>query len=285
MQPIDQGILDRVMNYAEHLPLLIPTGRVHVQLMEELEKGSGRVPYYLLFFTDGTEEDYLNAGYVSSMTAYFLRFQGIGANVMKESPMRLYKTEYMGMRCSAALAFGNELRGKDAHRKNFREMDAPCILKEQRDHWEEEVLNFAKEHFEAIMSSVQVIRQDKWLHFMRKPSGRKSAQATMFEAGAAIAGIMAAAEDLWIDLALVNVQELLAEDTGISGEIIQGRRVLAGSSSGGKVALENPFESPEYLVSVCRRKECHGAALQLLRKYSALAENAKVPEEKFWRYA
>lgn len=286
MQPIDQEVLDRITNYAEHLPLLISSGRIHVQLMEELEKGAGRVPYYLLFFTDGTEEGYLNAGYASGMTSYFLRFQGIAASVLRESPMRIHKTEYMGMRCTAALAFGYEPKGRDAHKRNVRETEAPCILKEQRDHWEDEVLNFAKEHFEAIMSSVQVIRQDRWIHFMKKTTPRKNAQTTMFEAGAAIAGIMAAAEDLWIDLALVNVQDLLSVEAKVSGEIIQGRRVINGPVLGGRVSLENPFESPEYLISVCRRKECRGAALLLLRKYSISAELiTDVPEESLWRYA
>lgn len=285
MQPIDQRILDGVVNYVEHLPLLAAGGRIYVQVMEELEKGSGSVPYYLLLFTDGTEEGYLNAGYASNMVSYFLRFQGIGASVLRESPMRLHRAEYKGMRCTAALAFGYETKSKSVRHRDAERTESPCILKEQREHWEEEVLNFAKEHFAAVMSSVQIVRQEKWIHFMRKPAGRKNSTASMFEAGAAIAGIMAAAEELWIDLSLVNVQELIAEETG-EAKVLTARDSRTEALAGGRTSLEHPFQTPEYLISVCRRKECRSAARWLLRKYEAVPEKTlKIQKEKHWKYA
>lgn len=286
MQPIDQGILDRVVNYVEHLSLPISAGRIHIEMMEELEKGSGSVPYYMLLFTDGTEEDYFNAGYASGMASYFLRFQGISASVLRESPMRLRGAEYKGMRCTAALAFGHEPKSKETHRRAFGETETPCILREQREEWEEEVLNFSKEHFSAGLSSVQVIRQEKWIHFMRKPSGRKNSLSVMFEAGAAVAGIMASAEELWIDLALVNVQELLLDHAAETGERTVEKSRMTGARAGGKTALDNPFLADEYLVSVCRRKECRSAASWLLRNYSAASKaGRKIQKQSLWRYA
>lgn len=285
MQPIDQNVLDRVVNYVEHLALLTSGGRVYVQLMEELEKGCGSVPYYLLIFTEGTEEGYLNAGYASGMASYFLRFQGIAASVLRESPVRLHKTEYMGMHCTAALAFGHETKNRGQHRNGIRETEQPCILREQRENWEEEVLTFSKEHFSAVMSSIQAVRQEKWIHFMRKPSARKNSFSVMFEAGAAVAGVMAAAEELWIDLAIVNVRDLLQEEAREDFAAVQGKPNFSRRITDHGISSENPFMTSEYLISVCRRKECRSAALQLLREYSVAGTERGIAKSGHWKYA
>lgn len=288
MQPIDSGVLNRVVNYVEYLSLPAASGKVQVQLMEELEKGSGSVPYYLLLFAEGTEEGYLNAGYAASMASYFLRFQGIQANVLKESPLRLQKREYDGMHCLAALAFGLEAKKSDLHRSVAAASDIPCILKEQREHWAEEVLNYSKEHFAAAAGAVRIVRQEKWIHFMKKSVSRKNGNAAMFDAGCAIAGVMAAAEELWIDLALVDVCTLLheASETDCEQKVQREKNLAAGIFAGGRSATEHPFGSQEYLVSVCRRKESQGAALQLLRTYAAASEKkTDVPKRNLWKYA
>lgn len=285
MKPIDAGILDRVVKYVEHLSLPEASGTVQVQLLEELEKGTGSVPYYLLFYTDGTEAGYLNAGYAAGMAAYFLRFQGIRASVLRESPIRLNKTEYTGMRCTGAIAFGNELKEKSVYSRSVSEPELPCILKEQREHWIEEVLGFAKEHFSAGMGAVQIIRQDDWIHFVKKPAGRRNSYASMFEAGAAIAGIMAAAEELWLDLAMMDVQEILEETEQIQAVKLE-KHSVKNSFTGNRAAQENPFLSQDYVISICRRKECRNAVLQLLRKYSVQSETgSEISKRNLWKYA
>lgn len=288
MQPIDSGILERVVNYVEHLKLPVAAGKVQVQLMEELEKGSGNVPYYLLLFAEGTEEGYLNAGYAASMTSYFLHFQGIQAKVLRESSLRLQKKEYDGMHCLAALAFGLEAQKGDLHHSMTADSEIPCILKEQREYWMEEVLDYSQTHFSTTAGAVRIVCQEKWIHFMKKSVNRKCENAAMFEAGCAIAGVMAAAEELWVDLALVDVCELLNEASEAAGvSKAQREKCLTSSTfAGGRNAVGRLFESQEYLVSVCRRKECQGAALQFLRTYAAASEKkSDIPKRNLWKYA
>ena len=260
MKPIDHSILEGIVEYTEQLELPAPSGRVCVQLMEELEKGTCGVPYYLLLFTDGTEEGYLNAGYASGLAASFLRFQGITASILRESPRRTLRAEYRGMQCTAALAFGYEKKDTERDRAGADD-DQPCILREQRDHWAEEVLSFALDHFSGAMGSVRLIRQDKWIHFMRKTSSRKNAASAMFDAGAAVAAVMSSAEELWIDLKLVNARELLKEEEN------------------------NPFLAPEYLISVCKRSEYRTATARLMSGGQIRNAERRSVRGHLWKYA
>lgn len=210
LQKIDVSVLSRVVAFAENVVPLSGYSAFRVKLITSAAKKyadgiANCEPYYLLIFAGEEDRKYLNGGYAAGQTAAFLRFLGLQARVMASVPGWM-RDEQKGERCVAAVAFGQTI--PDKHHKHKEENhELPCICREFSDHWDEEVLELAKEKYPLHLANIRIVRENHCICLMQKSLVGKKTQIAEFEAGVAAAQLMAAAEELWIDLTTINLGE------------------------------------------------------------------------------
>ncbi|MDO4321539.1 MAG: hypothetical protein Q4C61_03340 [Lachnospiraceae bacterium] len=244
---IDSSILVRIMDFAEKVEPLRRPSSLRVELTESrrLKAGAdatggnskagmdaaGPAPYCLLIFSGEEEHGFLNAGYAAGQIASYLHFLGITASILPGTAQWMSQGAAEGEKCAVAVAFGHAdslaPRGKTKEK-----LEHPCISREYRENWAEEVLDFAKRSYPACSGRVRMLCKKNCICLMPKTlSGRKTAVSEL-EAGIAAANIMAAAEELWIDVVPV--------DTG----------------------------DPRCLIGLCRRKDRAGVMKEMRNTFS-----------------
>lgn len=206
-QPLERSVLEAMLRYGAQITLPEPSGKLEIGLLECVQgRKKGEAPYYLQFFSDNSREGWLNAGYAAEQTAAYMKFCGIGAVVLKEVPEYLQQQKN-GLACVAVLAFGCKAAGsKRGKGTSFQETS--CIRVEPGEQWGEEVLGFVKRHGMTGTEFTHMVFRGGRIHFLLKASARKYPQQAAVDAGILIAGIMAAAEELWIDLEMVKQKEI-----------------------------------------------------------------------------
>lgn len=206
-QPLERSVLEAMLRYGTQITLPEPSGKLEIGLQESAQgRKKGEAPYYLQFFSDNSREGWLNAGYAAGQTAAYMKFCGIGAAVLKEVPEHLQKQKD-GLACAAVLAFGCKAAGSKRG-KGFSSQETSCIRMEPGEQWGEEVLGFVKRHGLTGTEFTHMVFRGGRIHFLLKASARKHPQQAAVDAGILIAGIMAAAEELWIDLEMVKQREI-----------------------------------------------------------------------------
>lgn len=235
-QKIDSSVLMRVMAFAEEIAPLKRPSSVRVELVDSASSNvsgavSKTVPHYLLIFSGEEEYGYMNAGYAAGQLASYLHFLGISAQVQLGLEPWMYRQAAEGEKCMAAVAFGRADAGA-SHGKKKKPVEHPCISREYREDWAEEVMDFTKKSFPIRTGSVRVLCRNNCICFIPKNfSGRKTVISEL-ETGIAAANVMSAAEELWIDLVPV--------DTG----------------------------DPRCMISLCRRKDRAGVMKERRNTFS-----------------
>lgn len=207
---LEKSVIDSVVRFADQIKSPEPAGELTIRLVEHLEGGkSGRkkmeAPYYLQFFSENTREGCLNAGYAAGQTAAYMRFRGISAVILRTIPEWMAHRTEDGAECRVVLAFG----GKEVlgHRENDWK-ERSCVHVDSKEHWSEEILEFIKKQGLIGTEFTHVVFREECLHFLFKTTARKNPDQAAVDAGILIANIMAAAEELWIDLDFVKKSEI-----------------------------------------------------------------------------
>lgn len=207
-QPLERSVLEAMLRYGAQITLPEPSGKLEIGLLECAQgRKKGEAPYYLQFFSDNSREGWLNAGYAAGQTAAYMKFRGIGAAVLKEVPEYLQQKKGNDLQCAAVLAFGyKETDSKRGRTVSFQETS--CIRVERGEQWGEEILDYVKASGLAGTEYTHMAFRGGRIHFLLKASARKHPRQAAVDAGVLIAGIMAAAEELWIDLEMVKQKEI-----------------------------------------------------------------------------
>lgn len=211
-QSLEPEVLDAAVCFAQQAAGLNGAGSLQLCLLKgaSLLQAGGRnvqAPYYLQFFSDGSLEECLNAGYAAGQTAAYLRFRGIAAVIPDTVPEWLQPKRAEDMHCSVVLAFG----GKEAKQKNSKkslEQEHPCIRIEKEQAWSGEILDFIKKQGMVRPEYTHMVFRNGSIHFLLKTTARRHPQQAAVDAGIQIANVMAAADELWIDLETVKQKEI-----------------------------------------------------------------------------
>ncbi len=161
-------------------------------------------PCSLLFFTDGTDAGSLNAGYMAGQCASFLHFLGMESAVLHTVPEGITETLQEGWQFAAALSLDKKYL-EENRRADRSSAVSSCIYTENRENWSDELLTFAKSCYPKSFHRIRASRRENWIHFSMKRTARRHGTEAAFEAGMAAANIMAAAEELWVDLEMIKI--------------------------------------------------------------------------------
>lgn len=203
-QRLDEQLTSRVLDFARSVEALHTPLDVSIRLITGCEDGSGwgrakQPMYYLLIYAADLPYAHLNAGYIAGQTLAYLRFFGISASVPHTIPAWVRQEERRS--CLAVVAFGGKVsRGCTAGQPAAEEL--PCIYHDYQERWPEEVLKYAKKRFPVSFKTVRIISGEDRLSIVPRMTAGKRETLVQMEAGLAAARIMAAAEEMWIDLSL-----------------------------------------------------------------------------------
>lgn len=211
---MEQGLLDAVLRFSDQIAELKPSGSLRISLIEgeslrQAGKRNIQTPYYLQFFSDGSQAGCLNAGYAAGQAAAYLKFRGISVPVLDIVPEWLQSCETSGEQCSAVIGFGTqETKSRTAKKASAQEL--PCIRVE-KEQWCAEILEFIKKQGLMRPEYTYMVFRNGGIHFLLKTTARRHPQQAAVDAGIQIANVMTAAEELWIDLETVKQKEITEE--------------------------------------------------------------------------
>ena len=195
-QRLDAALLERIVSFAEAVDA---PGRSR-GLCVRLSELSGSMPYVLLIGAAQDEQGYLDAGYAAGQVAAYLRFLGLSACILRSPAPWMHRE--LGGACLVAVSFGREAQGR--FRKKQGAAEQPCISCEYRKNWTDEVSAYVKKRFPAQSGLIRTVYREDHICLNARSSAARRSAAVWLEAGIAAAGMMAAAEALWIDLVMVE---------------------------------------------------------------------------------
>lgn len=237
MRQIDSAVLSSLVQFTETMKLPEPSTDIQVKLIETSKRRMRmKAPYCLLICARTGERSWLNVGYAAGQAASFLRFQGISSQIYRAHAEWMLREAPDEGGCAAVLAFGMTETATKAGRESKEER--LCIFREAQDDWMEEVLRFAGEHFLLPKSAVRILQKDNRLYLGTRPARGKKAERHQLETGITAAHIMAAADELWIDLELERTEEsrmLIGIRRKQSGASVQQTRCTAAAGTLGKL--------------------------------------------------
>lgn len=219
MEPVDDTIIDGIFKFLEESEPLFPeikiTARIYPSQGQKVRfSGFANVsaPHYLVLYTEKKEKSEMNAGYVMQQAALYLTSRGVGTCYQGMAKKRDVKLEEEGFACAMVMAFGyakNPGKNREARRLSMEEL---CAVKNQPKAHTRELLEAARLAPSSFNSQPWrfVVYENRFHVFSRKPVGGRHLLDSHdeFNFGVMLANVMEAAEELWIDVELIKLDNM-----------------------------------------------------------------------------
>ena len=211
-----------IQEHYDGLPGLFGNIHTEMQILKDGDKmiRSGpfqgtRVPYYLVFYSEEVPRCQMNAGYLMQHMVLYLCTIGLGSCYLSTSVLRRGQRQLeSGKSLVGIVGFGyskeTHLRKRgDARRLGIEEL---CVFKEIPRQWVRQLLEAAR--LAPSVGNAQPWRfvvYDNRIHiFTKKHQVERFAHYTLEEQnfGGMLANIMIAAEELWVDVDLIRLENI-----------------------------------------------------------------------------
>lgn len=220
MEPLNQNILSGIFTFMDQMEPLFPGIKIKLEIVEGLGKKSQmkglfrvEAPYYLLIYSEEKERFRLNAGYIMELLSLYLVTKGVGSCFQGLAKKKNDVPEE-GMRYVMAMAFGKAagpLLRQSCNAKRLS-MEELCVYKERPKTWVKEILEAAR----LAPSSMNqqpwrfVVYENRVHVFEKKPTPFRALlpEMTEFDMGIMLANVSVAAEEIWVDLDLIKLDNI-----------------------------------------------------------------------------
>ncbi len=184
---------ENLQEFLQQLEMPDPFGRPGVRFL-----GKRGDCQSLCFYATGKEQSFLNAGYAAGQTAAYLRF--LGSEVHIRSEKRRLRS---GMGRNTDIAILTYLMPKwkaEDVRANENGKNDPFLFGEWGKDWNKKLLNMVNKDSDFRPAAVRLECSDDMIRVTANPSPVKREEQCEFEAGVALADVMATGERMWMDL-------------------------------------------------------------------------------------
>lgn len=173
---------------------------------------SVRAPYYMVFYSEKGPRYLMNMGYLMEQMVLYLCSQGIGTCFLGSDRIRKEAQEKDGKKMVGIIAFG---RAKGSHIRKPAEakrlnMDQLCIFKEVPRQWMRQLLEAARLSPSSMNDQPwRFVVYDNRIHIFSKR--HKAGQLRKWDEinfGIMFANLMTAAEELWLDVDLIRLEDI-----------------------------------------------------------------------------
>ena len=259
IQSVTENEVQEVLQYMEGLPLPHPNKTLKLELLDGRNltrrcRPAVKAQWYLLVF-DEEGQGAFNAGYVLKQGQELLRARRIATKILRQIP-----EEAADRHCLGALAIG--MKHASAADVRWEEPDTEhfFICQKSEERWIEKVFATSGKMLTADMQTgVRIIRKENAIHIAAGSCFGRNRELSEFHAGEVLGALMAAAEELWIDLDMIDFYG-------------------AGETAG-----------PDYLVTVCRAQDLETILIEdrenkMAQGRKRQLQNKPVKEHR-WKYA
>lgn len=219
---IEEEMLKGLVDFYHEMEPLFPGIQTSIEIVEaEDKKAKSKLggirnvsaPYYLVIYTEDKEKADMNAGYIMQQLSLYLFGKGIGS-CFQGMGYRKGEMPAAGMRCIILMAFGypkvDMLRKSgDAKRLQIEEL---CACKEQPGRSLKELLEAARLAPSAMNGQPWrfVVYENRIHVFSKCPVVPRKLRGKFneFDFGVMLANVMVAAEQLWIDIDLIKLDNI-----------------------------------------------------------------------------
>ena len=218
---IEKEVLDGVAAFYHEMEPLFPGIRTSLEIIEcDAKKVKGKfggflnvsAPYYLAIYSEKKEKADMNAGYIMQQLSLFLFGKGIGSCFQGMARSKGMPAE--GLHFSMLMAFGypkTELTTKGYTSKRLP-LEELCAYKEKPSRWVKEVLEAARLAPSAMNGQPwRFVVYENRIHVFSKRHtiGKKIlGKYNEFDFGVMFANIMVAAEQIWVDVDLIKLDNI-----------------------------------------------------------------------------
>lgn len=220
-EEISQKVIGELRDFIDHLEPLFPEINTKVEILENIN-GKGKLrglfvskaPYYLALYSEKKEKHDLNAGYIMEQIALYMTSKGIGSCFlgMAKAPKREAGEEELGF--VIGMAFGipkGEAVRHDYEAKRLS-LDELCVFKETPKTWVKEILEAARLAPSSLNSQPwRFVVYENRIHVFSKKSpspGKNWGKFNELNFGVMLANISIAAEEIWVDLDLIKLNNI-----------------------------------------------------------------------------
>ncbi|HIS25761.1 MAG TPA: nitroreductase family protein [Candidatus Pullilachnospira intestinigallinarum] len=171
-----------------------------------------RAPYYLAIYSEEKDRALMNAGYLMQQMSLYLCTRGLGSCFVGNPMMKKKYTRRDGKKLMTVLAFGKP-RGSctrkpvEARRLSLAEL---CVYKEMPRQWMKQLLEAARMAPSSMNSQPwRFVVFDSRIHiFSKKHASDRLGKFDELNFGIMFANMMVAAEELWLDVDLIRLEEI-----------------------------------------------------------------------------
>lgn len=219
MMPIAPEILQELLDYYKETEGLNAGIRTEIAIMDNT-KGQNRIkglfpvraPYYLAIYSEEKDRAQMNAGYIMEQLSLFLCTKGIGSCFLGASlpPRSMRKTD--DKRLVILMAFGKEKdkkkrRASEANRMSLEEL---CVYKEVPRQWMKQLLEAARLAPSSMNSQPwRFVVYDSRIHiFAKRHNSDRLGKWEEFNFGIMLSHLMVVAEELWLDVDLIRLDDI-----------------------------------------------------------------------------
>lgn len=169
-------------------------------------------PYYLAIYSEEKDRAMMNAGYLMQQMSLYLCTRGLGSCFVGNPMMKKKYTRRDGKKLMAVLAFGKPKGActrKPVEAKRLSLSDL-CVYKEMPRQWMKQLLEAARMSPSSMNSQPwRFVVFDSRIHiFSKKHSGGRMGKYEELNFGIMFANMMVAAEELWLDVDLIRLEEI-----------------------------------------------------------------------------
>ena len=171
-----------------------------------------KAPYYLVLYSEEKDRAMMNAGYLMEQLSLYMYTRGIGSCFIG-NPIIKKKYQYRDKkRMMVVMAFGKPKGScyrKQAEAKRLS-LDDLCVYKETPRQWMKQLLDAARMAPSSMNSQPwRFVVFDSRIHiFSKKHPSDKLGKWDEVNFGIMFANMMTAAEEMWLDVDLIRLDEL-----------------------------------------------------------------------------
>lgn len=219
---VEEKILEGLAAFFREMEPLFPGIQTSIEIAENgNRKVKGKfggilnvsAPYYLAIYSEDKEKSDMNAGYIMQQLALYLFTNGVGSCFQGMSRCKQRASE-TGLQFVILMAFGYpkvEVISKNSEIKRLP-MDELCAYKEKPKRCMKELLEAAR-YAPSSMNSQPwrfVVYENRIHVFSKRPvvGQRMTGKFNEFNFGVMMANIMVAAEQLWVDVDLIKLNNI-----------------------------------------------------------------------------
>lgn len=219
MDSINPQILKDIYAYHEEIEGLNAGIRTEISVIDNTKGQQKRLslfgvkaPYYLAIYSEDKDRSQMNAGYIMEQLSLYLCTRGLGScfvgGTMPKRSLRVVNDKKLVI----MLAFGrakekNKRRPADAKRMALDEL---CVYKEVPRQWMKQLLDGARMAPSSMNSQPwRFVVYDNRIHiFAKKHNSNHLGVWEEFNFGVMLSHLMIVAEELWLDLDLIRLDDI-----------------------------------------------------------------------------